>query len=106
MGRRRGYSNNQSSSSLWIVILIALVAAGAFVYTSESFERNAPSIESANSIYWNRKDPLKIKLSDVSALKSYEIKIRDDENEIVVANEMILETIHEKMVEIKYPKKA
>ena len=107
MGRRRGYGrHNQSSSSLWIVILIGLVAAGAFVYTSESFERNAPTIQSAKSIYWNRKDPLKIKLSDISALKSYEIKIRDDVNEIVVANEMILETIHEKIVEIKYPKKA
>jgi len=107
MGRRRGYGRQrQSSGSLWIVILIALLGAGAFIYTSESFERNAPSIESANSIYWNRKDPLRIKLSDVSALKSYEIKIRDDENEIVVANEMILETIHEKIVEIKYPKKA
>ncbi len=108
MGRRRGYYSrrNQGESSLWIVILIALVGAGAFIYTSESFERNAPSIESANFIYWNRKDPLNIKLSDVSALKSYQIKIRDDENEIIVANEMILETIHEKLVEIKYPKKA
>ena len=107
MGRRRGYGRRRDSSgSLWIVILIALVAGGAFIYTSKSFEHNAPTIESANSIYWNRKDPLKIKLSDVSGLKSYEIKIRDDKNEIVVANEMILEPIHEKMVEIKYPKKA
>ena len=107
MGRRRRYGRQrQSSSSLWIVILIALVGAGAFMYTSASFERNAPSIESATSIYWNRKSPLKIKLSDESGLKSYEIKIRDDKNEIVVANEMILETIHEKVVEIKYPNKA
>ena len=107
MGRRRGYGRQrQSSGSLWIVILIALIGAGAYIYTSASFERNAPSVESANSIYWNRKDPLKIKLSDVSALKSYTVKIRDDKNEIVVANEMILETIHEKIVEIKYPKKA
>ncbi len=114
MGRRRGYrrgyssgyGKNQGSSSLWIVILIALIGAGAFIYTSKSFERNAPSIESANSIYWNRKDALKIKLSDVSGLKSYEIKIRDDKNEIIVANEMILETVHEKLVEVKYPKKA
>jgi len=107
MGRRRRYGRQrQSSGSLWIVILIALIGAGAYIYTSASFERNAPSVESANSIYWNRKDPLKIKLSDVSALKSYTVKIRDDKNEIVVANEMILETIHEKIVEIKYPKKA
>ena len=107
MGRRRGYGRQrQSSGSLWIVILIALLGAGAFIYTSESFERNAPSIQSATSIYWNRKDPLKINISDISALKSYEIRIRDDENEIIVANEMILEKVYEKVVEIKYPKKA
>lgn len=110
MGRRRGYGRGygrrESSNSLWIVILLALVGGGAFVYTSKSFERNAPVIESASSIYWNRKDPLKIKLSDESGLKSYEIKIRDEKNEIIVANEMILESVHEKIVEIKYPKKA
>jgi murein DD-endopeptidase MepM/ murein hydrolase activator NlpD len=104
--RRYGRGYQKSSNSLWIVILIALIAGGAFIYTSKSFERNAPVIESANSIYWNRKTPLKIKLSDESGLKSYEIKIRDDKNEIVVANEMILENVHDKMVEIKYPAKA
>ena len=107
MGRRRGYGRHrESSGSLWIVILIGLLGAGAYIYTSKSFERNAPSIESAETIYWNRKEPLKIKLSDQSALKSYSVKIRDDKNEIMVANEMILETIHEKIVEIKYPQKA
>jgi len=104
--RRYGRGYQKSSNSLWIFILIALLAGGAFIYTSKSFERNAPAIESANSIYWNRKTPLKIKLSDESGLKSYEIKIRDDKNEIVVANEMILENVHDKLVEIKYPNKA
>ena len=104
--RRYGRGYQKSSNSLWIVILIALIAGGAFIYTSKSFERNAPIIKSANSIYWNRKDPLTIQLSDASGLKSYEIKIRDDKNEIVVANEMILETVHDKIVEIKYPNKA
>ncbi|CAA6816460.1 MAG: Peptidase, M23/M37 family [uncultured Sulfurovum sp.] len=105
--RRRSYnSRDRGSSSLWIVILIALIALGAFVYTSKSFERNVPTIQTDNSIFWNRKDPLKIKLTDESALKSYEVKITDGQNTIVVANEMILETIHEKVVEVKYPKKA
>ena len=105
--RQRGYGrSDRSSSSLWIIILVALVAVGAFVYTSKSFERNAPTIESADFIYWNRKDSLKIKLSDESALKSYEIKVSDGQNTIVVANELILESINEKIVEIKYPKKA
>lgn len=106
MRSRRRYSSDKSSGTLWIVILIALIGAGAFVYTSKSFERNAPTIEAGKSIFWNRKDPLKIKLSDESPLDSYEVKVTDGENEIVVANEMILDTINEKLVEIKYPKKA
>ena len=107
MGRRRRYGRHkESSSSLWIIILIALIGAGAYVYTSASFERNAPIIDSPTSIYWNRKDPLQIKLSDQSGLKSYTVKIRDDKNEIIVANELILERINEKTIEIKYPKKA
>jgi murein DD-endopeptidase MepM/ murein hydrolase activator NlpD len=104
--RRRGYGNDRGSSSLWIVILLALVAAGAYIFTSKSFERNAPSIGTADFIYWNRKDPLKIKLSDESPLKSYEVRVSDGSNQIIVANEMLLENINEKIVEIKYPKKA
>lgn len=104
--RRRGYGRERGSSSLWIIILLALVGAGAFVYTSKSFERNAPTIDSPNLIYWNRKVPLKIKLSDESPLKSYEVKISDGMNTVTVANELLLETINEKVIEIKYPKKA
>jgi len=104
--RGRGYRNDSGSGTLWTVILIGLIALGAFVYTSKEFERVAPTIEVGESISWNRKDPLKIKLSDEGALKSYEVKITDGRNEVVVANEMILDTVNEKLVEIKYPKKA
>jgi murein DD-endopeptidase MepM/ murein hydrolase activator NlpD len=85
---------------------VALVALGAYIYTAKSFERNAPSVDVPNFIYWNRKDPLKITLTDESGLKSYEVKVSDGKNEIVVANEMILEPITQKVIEIKYPKKA
>ncbi len=105
--KRRRYSrNDRSSGSLWIMVLIVLIAIGAYIYTSKSFERNVPKIDMPNFIYWNRKDPLKIKISDESALKSYEVKISDGQKEIVVASEMILENLNEKVIEIPYPKKA
>jgi len=104
--RRRGYGRDRSSSSLWIIILVALLAAGAYVFTSKDFERNAPVIDVPNFIYWNRNDPLKIRISDESPLKSYEVKISDGTNEVTVANEVLLENVNEKVVEIKYPKKA
>jgi len=105
--RRRRYGrNDRSSGSLWIIILVALLAAGAYVFTSKSFERNAPRVDTADFIYWNRKDPLKINLSDDSALKSYEVRISDGHNEMVVANEMLLQNVTEKKISIKYPKKS
>ena len=104
--RRRGYGREKSSSSLWIMILLIIVGASAYVYTSQSFERNSPVVNAPKFMYWNRKDSLKIKLSDESALKSYEVRVSDGINEVVVANEMLLENINEKTIEINYPKKA
>ncbi len=104
--RRRGYGRDRGSSSLWIIILLAFIGAGAFIYTSKSFERNVPTVDVANFIYWNRKDPLKIKVTDESPLKSYEVQISDGVNTITVANELLLENSNEKVIEINYPKKA
>ncbi len=104
--RRRGYGRDRGSSSLWIIILLAFIGAGAFIYTSKSFERNVPTVDVANFIYWNRKDPLKIKVTDESPLKSYDVQISDGVNTITVANELLLENTNEKVIEINYPKKA
>jgi hypothetical protein len=106
MRRRRTYGRKKSSNSLGIVILGLLIGAGAFVFTSERFERNQPVIQSDDFIYWNRKDPLQIKVSDDSALKSYRVHINDGTNNIEVANEIISEKVNEKVINIVYPKKV
>ena len=106
--RRRSYSygRKKSSNSLGIVILGLLIGAGAFVFTSAGFERNKPVIESEDFIYWNRKNPLQIKVSDDTALKSYRVYINDGTHNIEVANEIIAENIKEKTINIVYPKKV
>ena len=106
MRRRRTYGRKKSSNSLGIIILGLLIGAGAFVFTSEKFERNQPVIQSEDFIYWNRKDPLKIKVSDDTALKSYRVHINDGTNNIEVANEVISDKINEKVINIVYPKKV
>jgi hypothetical protein len=101
-GRRRG-----SSKSAWIIILGLMVGAGAYMFTSPAFERDDPIIESENNIYWNRRDPLLIKVSDNMGLKSYEVDISDGKNSITVVNELILEpNVKERVIKIKYPSKA
>jgi len=104
--RNRRIYGKKKSSSMPFILLGLLIAASAYIFTSKGFERNTPTIDAPEFMYWNRKDPLRVKISDESALKSYEVRVSDGTNEVIIANEVILENINEKLVEIVYPKKA
>ena len=106
MRRRSSYGRKKSSNSAWIIILGLMIGAGAYIFTSQGFERNTPLVHSEDFIYWNRKTPLEIKVSDDSALKSYEVRINDGTNEVIVATEIILDPVQEKTLKIVYPKKV
>ncbi|SFV61952.1 Peptidase, M23/M37 family [hydrothermal vent metagenome] len=107
MRRRRTYgSNNRSSKSTWVIILGLAVGAGAYIFTNPAFEREKPIIKSKENIYWNRRDPLNITVTDNSALKSYDVKISDGKNTITLANELILEPNQKsRVIKVEYPKK-
>jgi murein DD-endopeptidase MepM/ murein hydrolase activator NlpD len=104
--RRRSYGRQKSSSSAWIIILGLMIGAAAYVFTSQGFERNIPVVQSEDFIYWNRKDPLEIKISDDGALKSYSVTINDGNHAVIIANELIVKPLHEKTLKIVYPKKV
>jgi len=78
--RRR---NNKSS--LGVLSFFVLIVVGAvYLYTSETFEQNAPAITLDNNGYWNFKKPLKLNINDESGVKSYKvtIKTKSDENSL------------------------
>lgn len=107
--RSSGFSYKKKKSSggtLWLMILAGLLGVGAYVFTAQDFERNKPVIQSQDSIYWNRKVPLQIPILDESAIKSYQVRVSDGTNEVTVVDEVLLENINKKIVEITYPKKA
>lgn len=109
MARKRNiYSSNQGGSkSLLIVMLGLAVGAGAYMLTSQSFEREQPVIHSADHLYWNRKDPLKIDISDNGALRSYEVQVSDGTNSVIVTQENILESDQQhRTIDVEYPKRA
>ncbi len=108
MRYRSSYRRRRNSSkSAWIIILGLMVGAGAYMFSSPSFEREDPIIKSENHIYWNRKDPLKITISDNMGLKSYQVTISDGRNSVIVADELIREkSIKEKVIEVNYPSKT
>ncbi|MDR2151257.1 MAG: M23 family metallopeptidase, partial [Helicobacteraceae bacterium] len=95
--------NPKKSQSIKIVFAIVLLAAIAlFIAFSPTFERNAPGIKTPVSLYWNPSTPLKIHFSDDRALKSYDVKLTFDGEEIALAqgdanNAKSLE------IEAKYP---
>jgi murein DD-endopeptidase MepM/ murein hydrolase activator NlpD len=107
MRRNRNiYGKKKSSKSALIVVLGLMLGGGAYVVTSPAFERDMPSIESEESIYWNRRDPLMITVADNMALKSYSVEISDGKNSVMVANELILEPNQtSRTIKVDYPRK-
>lgn len=106
MRNRRIYGKKKRTANVWPIVLGLLIAAGAYMFTSERFERNAPVIQAESFMYWNRKDPLKIKVLDENALKQYEVRVSDGTNEVLLAQELLLDDVKEKTIKIVYPKKA
>ena len=60
---------------LFTLFLAAAGGAAAYVYMSPEFEREAPEISLPDTIYWNRRAPLEINVSDNRALGSYTIEM-------------------------------
>lgn len=69
-----------------LLVLIVLVGGVAYLYNSEMFERKKPIISLQDSIYWNLKKPIEIKIADESGIKFARVTIEDGENTIVLAN--------------------
>jgi len=61
---RRKSSNRKSGSKIVSgLLLLGLLAGAGYIYTAP------PEVHSSDSMFWNRKDPLKIKLTDNTGLE-------------------------------------
>ena len=74
--------NNKAKKILIYLVIILIIASGAFVFLSPIFEKNSPKISLNDDIFWNLKSPLKINFSDDTEIKSYSVTYIDDKNEI------------------------
>jgi len=101
---RRRNNNKSGNKIINIAMLLALLVGAGYIYTAPEFERVAPNVESKKSIFWNRTDPLNLKVSDNGALKYYELVLSDGTKSVIVGKgEFDLET-KEQVLQIKYPK--
>jgi len=107
MLRRRGTKRSKTGLIILLILILGgAIAGGVYLFTAKDFERVPPIIEVPKHAYWNANSPLRIKLSDNSALKSYQIFLNDGKNELLAASEEQMAAGQEKTVEIKYPKQG
>lgn len=86
------------------VLLLAVLAGAGYIYTSPEFEREMPEVQSDGNLFWNRKDPLSIKLTDNVGLKNFELILSDGKNSLIVGKGEFKEKTKEQTFLVKYPK--
>jgi murein DD-endopeptidase MepM/ murein hydrolase activator NlpD len=102
MKRRR--QKKGSGKIIGGLILVLAAVAGVYIYTAPEFERVAPKVDTPQSLYWNRTDPLKIDLSDNVGLKHFELVLSDGVNSLIVGQGDLDKGVKEQTLLVKYPK--
>ncbi len=85
------------------LLLLGLLAGAGYIYTAPEFERVTPEVYTGDNIFWNRKDPLKIKLTDNTGLKNFELVLSDGDKSIIVGQGNFEKSIKEQILLVKYP---
>ena len=101
---RQRNSKKRGSKFVVIALLLLSIAGAGYVYTAPEFEREKPTVESQNNLFWNRKDPLKVELKDNIGLKSFELTLSDGVKSIIVGQGTFEGNTKEKTLLVKYPK--
>jgi len=89
------YSHKYKKSLPWskivfISIFLCIVAVGFYIKFSPKFEHKPPTIDSADSLYWNLKDDIAIKLFDRSGIRRYDVALKVGEKEIVLEDKNVI----------------
>ena len=104
MRRSRQKRGSVLGKIMTTTIITAIGATAWYVYSSPDFDRNSPKIETKDEIYWNRVDPLKIKVSDNIALKHYSIYLNDGATDTLIGEGDFPANTKSEVLKIKYPK--
>ena len=97
--------NKKSPLALLLSLILVVVVVGiAYLYLSPAFEQNKPTIESKQSIYWNLKSKVQIKIKDDTGIKYYKITFKDGSKNIVLAQKVMESSQKEITLNIEPPK--
>ncbi len=70
---------------LWILFIAVILVLIGFIWFSPSFERVSPKIDIITNGYTNLKNPIKIKISDNRGVKSYQVIVKGNGFDEVIA---------------------
>ena len=104
MARYRRKKGSVVGKIMGILLLVGTLATAWYVYTAPEFEKIKPQIDTPSNLYWNRTDPLKIKVRDNEALKGYEIELSDGVNSVILGKGLFKQQRKEEILLLKYPK--
>jgi murein DD-endopeptidase MepM/ murein hydrolase activator NlpD len=68
-------------------------------------ERNEPTIEIQNQVYWNLKEPLKLSINDDSGVKYYKVVFSDGKSDALLDSKVLTEPKSSLKIDINPPKK-
>ncbi|WP_295418354.1 M23 family metallopeptidase [Sulfurovum sp.] len=103
MKRRSNYKKKSSTKIVGGLFLLVCLAGAGYIYTAPEFERTPPVVHSTQSMFWNRKDPLKIKLTDNVGLKNFEVILNDGQKSLIVGQGTFGTGTKEQTLLVKYP---
>lgn len=92
------------SKAVLLLVLFALLGGAGYIYTAPEFEREVPTIESRDTLFWNRTDAISLKLKDNEGLKSYELVLSDGQQSVIVGQGVFDTKQKEQTLAVKYPK--
>jgi len=99
----RNKSGKKIAGMLFLVVLVALLAGAGYIYTAPEFERELPAVHSEQNLFWNRKDPLKVQLTDNEGLKSFQLILSDGKNSLIVGEGTLEGKPKEQTLLVNYP---
>ncbi len=101
--RRRSTKKSGSKFVAGFLLLVILAVAG-YIYTAAEFEREKPTVQSEENLFWNRKDPLQVQLSDNVGLKNFELTLSDGKKSIIVGQGIFENVTKKETLLVNYPK--
>jgi len=103
---KRKRTNGRGGMMVFLLLLAGVGIGAWYLYTAPEFEREKPKIESVDRLFWNRKAPIKIKLSDNVGLGSYRLTLSDGKKSVVIAQAPFEGHPKSQTILVKYPYKS